>query len=175
LAVTKACVTVFGEVKLRTKLEKGTEVRRIDYFIKLFVPLALMFQGCAVPQNPYVGSCSKVPKPEIISLAMSPDPLPEARRIDQWRVIIRSDSSDLCQATLDVVESNTGKVITEEKPSEITLGANEIFLNSLEDYRLSGDLICFEVNAYIGGTKVAIKSSRRFCARRFNRSWFSMR
>lgn len=45
---------------------------------------------------------------------MIPDPFPEARKIDQWRAIIRSDSSDLCQTTLGVVEADTDKLVIPE-------------------------------------------------------------
>ena len=140
-----------------------------------FLLTALILQSCAVAQNPYSGSCGKTPNLELVSLAMYRDPLPEARKIDQWRAIIRSDSSDVCQTTLSIVESENKKLISQETKTELTLGANEILLYSLDDYRLSGKEVCFEIDAYISGTKVALASPQRFCARTIERGWWSMR
>jgi hypothetical protein len=150
-------------------------VKRLRRLTFPFLTLALFIQSCAVPQNPHLGSCGKTPKLELISLAMVPDPLPEARKIDQWRAIVRSDSSDVCQTTLGVVEAETNKLVTPEKESELTLGANEVILYSLGDYRLSGNEVCFEVSAYMSGNKISLDGSRRFCARSIDRGWWSMR
>ena len=140
-----------------------------------FVSIALFIQSCAVAQSPHAGSCAKKPKLEVISLAMFPDPLPEARKIDQWRAIIRSDSTDLCQTALAVIEADTDKIVTSEKQSEMTLGANEVTLYSLDDYRLSGTEICFEVSAYMNANELSLDSPRRFCARNVDGGWWSMR
>jgi hypothetical protein len=139
------------------------------------VLLASMLQSCTPAQNPYLGSCGWTPRLELISLAMFPDPLPEARKIDQWRAIIRSDSSDLCQTTLAVVEADTYKMITAERETELSLGANEVIFYSVDSYRLSGNEICFEVSAYMHGNKISLDSPRRFCARTIDRAWWSMR
>jgi len=122
-----------------------------------------------------MGSCGKTPKLELMSLAMFPDPVPEARKIDQWRAIIRSDSSEICQTTLSIFEAGSKELITHEVKTDLTLGANEVLLYSLDDYRLSSNEVCFEVNAYIAGTKVALESPRRFCARTIDSGWWSMR
>ena len=139
------------------------------------VLLASILQSCAPVQNPYLGSCGRMPRLELVSLAMFPDPLPEARKIDQWRAIIRSDSSDLCRTTLEVVEAKTDKPVTPGRETELSLGANEVTLYSLETYRLSGKEICFEVSAYMNGNKISLDSPRRFCARTIDRAWWSMR
>ena len=122
-----------------------------------------------------MSSCGRTPNLELVSLAMIPDPLPEARKIDQWRAIIRSDSSDVCQTTLGVVEAGNDKWVTPEQPSELSLGANEVTLYSLDDYRVSGSEICFEVSAYMSGKKISLDTRRRFCARTIDRAWWSMR
>lgn len=137
--------------------------------------VALYLQSCGVAQIPYMGNCGRTPNLELVSLAMSPDPLPEARKIDQWRAIIRSDSSDVCDTTLTVVEAETDKRVTPDKPTELTLGANEVTLFSLDDYRLSGSGICFEVSAYMHNQAITLQSPRRFCARTIDRGWWSMR
>jgi hypothetical protein len=116
-----------------------------------------------------------MPNLELVALAFTPDPLPEARKINQWRAVIRSDSADLCQTTLGVVEADKDKPITPERRSELSLGANEVTLDSLDDYRLSGTEVCFEVSAYMSGQPITLKSPRRFCARPIERGWWSMR
>ena len=140
-----------------------------------FVVLAAMLQSCTVAQTPYMGTCGRTPKLELVSLALAPDPLPEARKIDTWRAIIRSDSADVCQTTLDIVEAETQKPVTPELQSEVSLGMNEVILDSLADYRLSGNEICFTVGAYINNNKITLESPRRFCARTIDRGWWSMR
>ena len=140
-----------------------------------FLALAAVLQGCSVAQTPYIGTCGRTPNLELVSLAMAPDPLPEARKIDTWRAIIRSDSADVCQTTIDVVEAETQKPVTPELHSEVSLGMNEVILDSLASYRLSGNEICFTVGAYINNNKITLESPRRFCARTIDRGWWSMR
>jgi hypothetical protein len=141
--------------------------------------MALTLQGCAVHR--YVG-CGKTPNLELVSLAIYRDPLPEARKIDQWRAIIRSDSSDICQTTVSIVEAESKQLITHETLTDLSQGANQILLYSLDDYRLSGKELCFEVHVFIDGKKVFIDGKkipldapRRFCARTIDRGWWSMR
>ena len=139
---------------------------------------ALILQSCATSQNPHQGSCGKTPKLELESLTMFPDPLPEARKIDQWRAIIRSDSSDICHATLAIVaiiEDGKTEPITLQKQAELSLGANNTVLYALDSYRLSGKEVCFEMTAYINGNKAPLEAPRRTCARTIDRGWWSMR
>jgi hypothetical protein len=128
---------------------------------------ALILQSCATSQTPHQGSCGKTPKLELESLTMFPDPLPEARKIDQWRAIIRSDSSDICHAILAIVaivEDGKTEPITLEKQAELSLGANNILLYTIDSYRLSGKEVCFEMTAYINGNKAPIDAAQRTCA-----------
>jgi hypothetical protein len=150
-------------------------LKRLGKVIFPFIALATSVQSCGIAQTPYQGICGKTPNLELVSLAMAPDPLPEARKIDTWRAIIRSDSADVCQTTLEVVEAETQKPVTPEIPSEVSLGTNEVILDPLANYRLSGTEICFTVSAYINNNKIALQSPRRFCARTIDRGWWSMR
>jgi len=151
-------------------------VKRDPILPFLFVFLTSLLQACAsTEQTPHTGSCGKTPNLVLMSLAMFPDPLPEARKIDQWRAVIRSDSSDVCQTTLSLVEAGAAEAITQQVQTELTLGANEVRLYSLDNYRLSGKEICFEVNAYINGQKVPLDAPRRSCARTIDSGWWSMR
>jgi hypothetical protein len=150
-------------------------VKRLQHLGLASVLLALALQSCGLWQKPRAGSCPKMPKLEVVSLAMIPDPLPEARKINQWRVIVRSDSSELCQATLGIVEADTEKWVTPEQKSELSLGTNDVTFYALSDYRLSGTEVCFELIAHIGEDKISVDSRRRFCARTIDRGWWSMR
>ena len=143
--------------------------------IALFCLIAIGISGCATLANSYLGSCGKTPNLEVVSLTMFPDPLPESRKIDQWRAIVRSDSAELCQTTLAIVEEGKSQPLTQERKVELTLGANEILLYSTDDYRLTGNRTCFELTGYINGNKAAIATPRRFCARTIDKGWWSMR
>jgi hypothetical protein len=76
---------------------------------------AIVCQSCIFRQQERAVSCGKENKFEIVSLAIYPDPLPESRRIDEWRVRIRSDAPKECQTTIRIVETGTSDPITQEK------------------------------------------------------------
>jgi hypothetical protein len=59
------------------------------------------------------------------------DLLPEARKIDQWRAIIRSDRSDVCQTPLSIAKAETKRMITREIKTDLALGENDVALYSL--------------------------------------------
>lgn len=149
---------------------------RINYSALLLACLAVVLEGCtSTAQTPYIGSCAKPPKFEIESLAFFPDPLPEARKIDQWRAIIRSDSSEICPATLAIVEAGKSEPITREAKAELTIGVNNVLFYAVDSYRMSGTELCFELAAYINGNKAPMESPRPFCAQTIDRGWWSMR
>jgi hypothetical protein len=147
-------------------------VKYLNFFAPLLM-MVLILQSCGAVRT---GPCSKTQNLELVSLAMYRDPLPEARKIDQWRAIIRSDSSDICQTTtVSIVEAESKQLITHETLTDLSLGANQILLNSLDDYRLSGKEVCFEVHVSIDGKTIPLDAPRRFCARTIDRGWWSMR
>ncbi|HKY07915.1 MAG TPA: hypothetical protein VJQ55_06725 [Candidatus Binatia bacterium] len=76
---------------------------------------------------------------------------------------------------LTVVEAGTEKSITPQQPVELSLGANDIVAYAIEDYRLSGNEVCFEIRAYLREDKISLESRRPFCARTIDRGWWSMR
>jgi hypothetical protein len=147
-------------------------VKYLNFFATPLLLVALILQSCGAVR---AGPCSKTQNLELVSLAMYRDPLPEARKIDQWRAIIRSDTSAICQTTVSIAEAESKQLITHETKTDLSLGANQILLYSLDDYRLSGNEICFEVNVSVDGNKVPLVSPRRFCARIIDRGWWSMR
>jgi hypothetical protein len=67
------------------------------------------------------------------------------------------------------------QLITHETLTDLSQGANQILLYSLDDYRLSGKELCFEVHVFIDGKKIPLDAPRRFCARTIDRGWWSMR
>ena len=158
-----------------TRLTIHLAVKPIFRPILYFTSLVLGLYGCGAMPSPYLGRCGKAPNLEVISLTMFPDPLPAARKIDQWRAMVRSDSAELCLTTLTIVETEASIPVTQERQVELSLGANEILLYSVEDYRLTGNRICFELNGYLSGNKIAVDSPRRYCARTIDKSWWSMR
>ena len=143
--------------------------------IAYLASIVLGLYGCGALPSPYLGRCGKAPNLEVISLTMFPDPLPAARKIDQWRAMVRSDSAELCMTTLTIVEAGEPVPVTQERQVELSLGANEILMYSVEDYRLTGNRICFELTGYVSGNKAAIESPRRYCARIIDKGWWSMR
>ena len=158
-----------------TQLTIDHPVKPIFIRVAYLTSIVLGLYGCGAMPNPYLGRCGKAPNLEVISLTMFPDPLPSARKIDQWRAMVRSDGADLCLTTLTIVEAEASLPVTQERQVELSLGANEILLYSVEDYRLTGSRICFELTGYISGNKIAIDSPRRYCARTIDKGWWSMR
>jgi hypothetical protein len=120
-------------------------------------------------------ACGKEHKLEIVSLAIYPDPLPESRRIDQWRVRIRSDAPKECQTTIRIVEAGTSDPITQEKLLILSPSVNDISLSAGERYRLTGTERCFDVVTDSDGSKSSIDSARKWCARLVDGRWWSMR
>ena len=158
-----------------TRLRINLAVKPTFTPIAYLASLVLGLYGCGAMPNPYLGRCGKAPNLEVISLTMFPDPLPAARKIDQWRAMVRSDSTELCLTTLTIVEAGASVPATQERQVELSLGANEVLLYSVEDYRLTGNRICFELAGYISGNKAVVESPRRYCARTIDKGWWSMR
>jgi hypothetical protein len=120
-------------------------------------------------------ACGKEHKLEIVSLAIYPDPLPESRRIDEWRVRIRSDAPKECQTTIRIVETGTSDPITQEKLLVLSPSVNDISLSTAERYRLTGTERCFDVMTDSDGSKRSVDSPKKWCARLVDGRWWSMR
>src|ERR1700752_1697287 len=86
--------------------------------IAYLASIVLALYGCGAMPNPYLGRCGKAPNLEVISLTMFPDPLPAARKIDQWRAMVRSDSAELCLTALTIVEAEASLPVTQERQVE---------------------------------------------------------
>jgi len=100
-------------------------------------------------------------------LTMFPDPLPEARKIDQWRATIRSDSSDICHATLAIVaiveDGKTEPITLESKPS-FSLGANNILLYTIDSTPERERSLLRNDRFPSTATKLRSKAAQRTCA-----------
>lgn len=145
---------------------------------KLLILLAILaaagcgiFRGAQYPAPP----CGKQHALQLIAVRFFPDPLPEARRIDQWRANIRSDSGETCRTQLVVTEKDKSDNISVEYTVYINAGSNEIFMNGLEKYRLGGADVCFQVLALRDGAKGPIESKEKHCARTIDKALWSMR
>ena len=95
-----------------TRLTIHLAVKPIFSPILYFTSLVLGLYGCGAMPSPYLGRCRKAPNLEVISLTMFPDPLPAARKIDQWRAMVRSDSTELCLTTLTIIEAEASVPVT---------------------------------------------------------------
>ena len=136
---------------------------------------AIGFQSCIFRQPEHAVLCGQEQKLEVVSIAIYPDPLPESRRIDEWRVRIRSDAPKECQTTVRLVETGASNPITQEKLLVFSPGMNDISLNLAESYRLSGTEQCFAAVTDSDGSKRPVDSPRKWCARLVDGRWWSMR
>lgn len=130
-----------------------------------------ILRGAQYPAPP----CGKQHELQLITVRFFPDPLPEARRIDQWRATIRSDSAETCRTQIAVTERNKNDNIGVEYTVYINSGSNEIYMNGLDKYRLSGSDVCFQVMALRDGAKAPIESKEKHCARTIDKALWSMR
>lgn len=120
-------------------------------------------------------ACGKQHALQLIAVRFFPDPLPEARRIDQWRASIRSDAAETCRTQLVVAEKDKSDNISVEYTVYINPGNNEIFMNGLDKYRLSGADLCFQVLAHRDGAKTPLDAKEKHCARTIDKALWSMR
>lgn len=120
-------------------------------------------------------ACGKQHPLQLVSVKFFPDPIPETRRIDQWRATIRSDSAETCRTNIAVTEKDKNENISIEYTVYLTSGNNEIFLNGMDKYRVSGNDLCFQVLATIDGSKSPMITKEKHCARAIDKALWSMR
>jgi hypothetical protein len=152
----------------------------IRWQVALLLSLAaVVFQSCSalgrfVRRNDPPPGCSQTHYLEAVSLSIYPDPLPDARQIDGWRLRVRSDSPEECRATIRIVEVERN-LPAAEGGGNLILGVNDIKLSPVRDYRFAGDERCFNVVGESQGNKVEIKGPEAFCALHIDKSWWTMR
>ena len=141
---------------------------------------AVVFQSCGAfsrligRSGPPVARCSEVHQLEAVSLSIYPDPLPENRQIEEWRLRVRSDSQEECHANIRIVEVERD-LLAAQGGGSLILGVNDLKLSPVRDYRFTGDERCFNVVTESQDDKIQIKGPRTFCALHIDKSWWTMR
>lgn len=130
-----------------------------------------IFRGAQYPAPP----CGKQHALQLVAVRFFPDPLPEARRIDQWRATVRSDSAETCRTNIVVTERDKNQNISIEYTVYINSGSNEIYMNGLDKYRISGADMCFQVLANVDGAKAPLEAKEKQCAKTIDKELWSMR
>jgi hypothetical protein len=111
---------------------------------------------------------------EVVSLRIYPDPLPDARRIDEWRLRVRSDTAEECQAFIRIVEVERD-IVAAEAGAFLILGVNEIKLPPAQNYQFTGSERCFNVVARYKENQINIEGPKTFCALHIDDRWWTMR
>jgi hypothetical protein len=112
---------------------------------------------------------------ELLSLSFYPDPLPETRRVDQWRAIIRSDGREICHIDLQVTEKDKNQGATLLYTVHLSAGTNNVALNGADDYRMHGTELCYQVIAIVDGAPKPLPTKQTFCAKEMTKDSWSMR
>jgi len=149
----------------------------------LAVLIAAVFAicGCAYwsskppPAPPPAIACGPQQPLEVLSLSLYPDPLPETRRVDSWRAIIRSDGTEICHIDLQVREKDKEQGATLLYTVHLSAGTNKVILNGADDYRVHGTELCYQVVSVVEGVAKPLSTSETFCAREMTKDSWSMR
>jgi hypothetical protein len=144
---------------------------------------AAMFviSGCASfsskppPAPPPAIACGQQQPLEVLSLSFYPDPLPETRRVDSWRAMIRSDGTEICHIDLQVTEKDKDQSATLLYTVHLSAGTNRVLLIGADDYRVHGTELCYQVVAVIDGTAKPLPTKQTFCAKELDKDSWSMR
>ena len=147
--------------------------------ILLFGIAAALIQSCGVvssfrttTESPAV--CNQAQHLEVVSLALFPDPLPDARRIDEWRLRVRSDTPNECQTLLQIVEVER-ELVAAQSSAFLILGVNEIKLIPEPEYRFTASERCFNIIAKSTEGAIQLEGPKTFCALRIDNRWWTMR
>jgi hypothetical protein len=128
--------------------------------------------GCVVHDGDRFAPCGRGHRLQVVDLDMSPDPIGEGQRINQFRVSLRADGSGECETRLQIRESDRNDLIASERVYRLRPGMNQIRIEPEGRYRFSRREHCFDVLANIENTARRIDAARRFCAREISgRRW----
>jgi hypothetical protein len=149
-------------------------MKRIQH-VALIVPVVLVLAAvvAGIPasseaQNPprraiSVLECSPPHRLRILDLDMVPDPVPQGRQVDNWRVTIQSDRTGECQTTIQVFDQD--QVAGYGQALRIKPGKGVYTLQAAPAYRFQGQDRCLIVQANVGGFFTPIEAQKAFCAR----------
>lgn len=116
-------------------------------------------------------ACRRGDGVRIQDLDMSPDPVVEGQRIQEWRVQIRFDGRRNCETDIVVREGNDD--VGRLRNYNLRPGVNEIRIPVAGGFRLRGREHCFNVQVDLDGSRQRVDANRRFCAAQ--RTMWSMR
>jgi hypothetical protein len=156
-----------------------TLFRACRLFLLLGLPTVII-QSCSAlnvfkkTEAPAATVCNQAQHVEVVSLAFYPDPLPDARRIDEWRLRVRSDTPDECQTLIQIVEVER-ELVAAQSSAYLILGVNEIKLIPDPEYRFTANERCFNVIAKSADGAIQIEGPKTFCALRIDNRWWTIR
>jgi len=159
-------------------LKRHLTVCRSCRLLLLFGLAVAIIQSCSAlnvstkTESPAV--CNQAEHLEVVSLAFYPDPLPDARRIDEWRLRVRSDTPNECQTLIQIVEVER-EFVAAESSAYLILGVNEIKLIPDQEYRFSASERCFNIIAKSTEGAIRLEGPKTFCALRIDNRWWTMR
>jgi hypothetical protein len=151
-------------------------MRTIPPLAKILLLLGIIAAcGCSVFRKPAVpAACSESHGLEVVSLGIYPDPLPDTRRLDEWRLRVRSDTPQECNVAFSIVEVES-ETVAAERNAFLILGVNDLTIGPKVNYQFSGDQRCFKVVAHSYNTPLDVHGPTSFCAMHVANSWWSMR
>jgi len=134
--------------------------------LALLTGLAItLLQGCVIQDGDHWAACDRGHRLQVVDLDMSPDPVADGQRINQFRVSLRSDGSGECATHLLIRETQGNDLIAAERVYRLRPGMNQIRVEPDGRYRFSRQEHCFNVIANIENTPRPVDAARRFCAR----------
>jgi hypothetical protein len=102
----------------------------------------------------------------IADLGMLPDPVPQGRPIQQWKVTLESGYSTNCLSVLEVLEGDQSA--STQVPYQITPGRAHYTLQADRRYQFRAQDVCFQVAVNVQNTRTPIAPldpQKRFCGR----------
>jgi hypothetical protein len=137
----------------------------MDKTIFALIAAMTLTAGCVVYDADRIAACGRAHRLQVVDLDMSPDPIGDGQRINQFRVSLRADGSGECETRLQIRESDANDLIAVERVYRLRPGMNQIRIEPEGRYRFSRREHCFDVLANIENTPRRIDAARRFCAR----------
>jgi hypothetical protein len=100
--------------------------------------------------------------------------LPDTRRLDEWRLRVRSDTPQECNVGFKIVEVEH-ETVAAERNAFLILGVNDLTVGPKVSYQFTGDQRCFKVVAESNNAALDVRGPKSFCAMHVDNSWWTMR
>ena len=140
----------------------------------LVIIVLMTLQGCVMQDTENWAGCGRGNRLQVVDLDMSPDPVADGQRINQFRVSLRSEGADDCATYLQIRETEGNDLIATERVYRLHPGINQVRIEPDGRYRFSRQEHCFNVVANIENTSRAVDAARRFCARQVGGNRWSL-